>query len=78
MVRRACGVERDVESVHEASVWAAEEDRGRVTMHEVPLPSWLSILMSPPNFLMIRRPTVGRVRILRPGPSSGKKWIENF
>ena len=31
-------------------------------MHEVPLPSWLSILMSPPNFLMIRRATV------RPSP----------
>ena len=31
-------------------------------MHEVPLPSRLSILMSPPNFLMIRRATV------RPSP----------
>ena len=31
-------------------------------MHEVPLPSWLSILMPPPNFLIMRRATV------RPSP----------
>ena len=31
-------------------------------MHEVPLASWLSILISPPNFLMMRRATV------RPSP----------
>lgn len=36
--------------------------RGRVTMQDVPLPSWLSILISPPNFLMMRRATV------RPSP----------
>jgi hypothetical protein len=35
---------------------------GKVTIHEVPLASWLSILMSPPNFLMMRRATV------RPSP----------
>src|SRR5688572_10291436 len=58
-----CGAERDVDSVHEAScVGGRRGITGRVTMHVVPFPSWLSILMSPPNFLMMRRATV------RPSP----------
>ena len=51
---------------------------GRVTMHEVPFPSWLSILMSPPNFLMIRRATVNPSPDPSPCPLVVKKGSNIF
>jgi hypothetical protein len=47
-------------------------------MHEVPFPSWLSILMSPPNFLMMRRAMVKPSPDPSPCPFVVKKGSKTF